>query len=52
MTLMNAQHDMTSLRHLPKRKKKGKRKERKDAICICIFPSSSISNTTRADIYQ
>jgi hypothetical protein len=50
MTLMNAQHDMTSLRHLPKGKK---RKERKDAICICIFSSSSfssISNTTLTHI--
>jgi hypothetical protein len=37
MTLMNAQHDMTSLRHLPKRRKKGKEERKKRCHLYLYF---------------
>jgi len=42
MTLMNAQHDMTSLRHLPKRKKKGKKEKMPSVFVFFLFLHLSV----------
>lgn len=54
MTLMNAQHDMTSLRHLLKRKKTERKRKKKMPSVFVFFPfvlSSSISNTMLTYMY-
>ncbi len=54
MTLMNAQHDMTSLRHLPKRRKKRKRgkKEKMPSVFVFFLSLLRLSVIQVSHIYQ
>jgi hypothetical protein len=52
MTLMNAQHDMTSLRHLPKRKKKGKKEKMPSVFVFSRLPLLHLSVIQVSHIYQ